>query len=193
MEWAEGGVWGWGGKNWGAKCSPREPGSPANPNRHPVLRFPTKERSIGASTGPKARDRQQAARTDQKPGPKLPASPPRNRPNPLNPDSQPRHPVPRPKKPLTPNEEEPARNTRSEDQECGPTPKKRAAQPAQCNKNTPDKGGHMTNMPSHPQTHGAEPTECPVPVATPAGYWTAATTRPAGQQNTSHNNTEAGN
>ncbi|KAK5603625.1 hypothetical protein CRENBAI_003396 [Crenichthys baileyi] len=48
----------------------------------------------------------------------------------------------------------------------------------------------MTNMSNHPQTHGPEPTERPVP---DAWDWTAATTRQAGQQNTSHTNTEAAN
>ncbi|KAK5620227.1 hypothetical protein CRENBAI_000244 [Crenichthys baileyi] len=72
---------------------------------------------------------------------------------------------PCPKKPLIPNKKEPAGSMRSNDQECGPTIEKRADQPAQCNQNTPHKGGHMTNMPNHPRTHGAEPTERPVPDA----------------------------
>ncbi|MEQ2300596.1 hypothetical protein AMECASPLE_027381 [Ameca splendens] len=45
-------------------------------------------------------------------------------------------------------------------------------------------------MPNHPRTHGAEPTKRPVPNA---WHRTAATTRQAGQQNTSHTNTEAAN
>ncbi|KAK5620843.1 hypothetical protein CRENBAI_018021 [Crenichthys baileyi] len=73
-------------------------------------------------------------------------------------------------------------------QECGPTPNKGADQPAQRNQNTPHKGGPMTSTPSHPRTQGAQPTERPVP---DAGHQTTAKTRQAGQQNTSHSNTEA--
>ncbi|KAK5616569.1 hypothetical protein CRENBAI_006929 [Crenichthys baileyi] len=87
-----------------------------------------------------------------------------------------------------PNKKEPAGSARSNNQECGLTIEKRADQLAQCNQNIPHKGGHMTNMPIHPRTHGAEPTERPVP---DAWHRTAAMNRQAGQQNTSHTNTEA--
>ncbi|KAK5619686.1 hypothetical protein CRENBAI_009321 [Crenichthys baileyi] len=110
MEWAEGGVWGWGGKDWGTKCSSRKPAPRLNP--------------IG---------------------------------------TPPRHPVPRPKTPPTPNKKEPAGSARSNDQECSPTKEKRADQPAHHNHKMPHKGGHMINMPNHPRTRRAEPTEHPVP------------------------------
>ncbi|XP_047208473.1 early nodulin-75-like [Girardinichthys multiradiatus] len=46
----------------------------------------------------------------------------------------------------------------------------------------------MTSTSSHSRTHRAEPTERPAPEAR---HQTAATTRQAGQQNTSHSNTKA--
>ncbi|KAK5602103.1 hypothetical protein CRENBAI_016740 [Crenichthys baileyi] len=93
---------------------------PADPNRQPVCRVPTKEGYIGTSTRPKARDRHRVLRTDQHPLPSLEPS------KPSNPNPQPQHPVPHPKKPPTPKEEEPAENTYSDDQECGSTPKKKS-------------------------------------------------------------------
>ncbi|MED6255999.1 hypothetical protein ATANTOWER_018025 [Ataeniobius toweri] len=58
-------------------------------------------------------------------------------------------------------QQKPAGSRCSNDPECGPTTEKRADRPAQCNQNTPHKGGHMTNVPNHPRTHGAKPTEHP--------------------------------
>ncbi|MEQ2232101.1 hypothetical protein ILYODFUR_007750 [Ilyodon furcidens] len=66
---------------------------------------------------------------------------------------------------------------------AAPLTKKRADKPAQYNGIH-----HMTNMPNHPRTHGAGPTERSVP---DTRHRTAATTRQVGQQNTSHINTEA--
>ncbi|MED6272583.1 hypothetical protein CHARACLAT_031815 [Characodon lateralis] len=60
MEWVEGGVWGWGGKDWGAKCSHREPAPRLAPIGTPVCRVPTKDRGIGTSIHRKARGRDQA-------------------------------------------------------------------------------------------------------------------------------------
>ncbi|KAK5606569.1 hypothetical protein CRENBAI_018564 [Crenichthys baileyi] len=73
---------------------------------------------------------------------------------------------------------------------CHLTTEKRAEQPAEHNKNTPHKVGHMTNMPNDPRTNGAKPAERPVP---DAWHCTVATTRQAGQKKTSQNNTEAAN
>ncbi|MEQ2293547.1 hypothetical protein AMECASPLE_034674 [Ameca splendens] len=84
MEWAEGGVQGSGGKDWGAKCSPRKPASRLTPIGTPVHRVPTREGGIGTSIERKARDRDQAPRTDRKPGP-TPPVPPGNHPNPQTP------------------------------------------------------------------------------------------------------------
>ncbi|KAK5624130.1 hypothetical protein CRENBAI_010926 [Crenichthys baileyi] len=66
---------------------------------------------------------------------------------------------PPPEEASTPDKVEPVRSVRSDHQECGPTPKKRADQSAQCNKNTLHRGGHMTNMPNHARTHEAKPTK----------------------------------
>ncbi|MEQ2284995.1 hypothetical protein AMECASPLE_027306 [Ameca splendens] len=51
----------------GGKMLSQGASSPVDPNRHP--RVPTKEGGIGTSTGPKARDRHWAPRTDRKLGP----------------------------------------------------------------------------------------------------------------------------
>ncbi|KAK5610424.1 hypothetical protein CRENBAI_004859 [Crenichthys baileyi] len=109
MEWAEGGVRGWGGKDWGAKCS-------------------------------------QGARSQADPI-----------------GTPPRHPVPRPKKPLTPNE------GMKPEVHIATNKKIEADQLAQVNKNMPQKGGHATNMPNHPRTHRAEPTERSIPDAPQPG------------------------
>ncbi|KAK5611789.1 hypothetical protein CRENBAI_010162 [Crenichthys baileyi] len=104
---------------------------------------------------------------------------------------RPRSPAPLPSPPpevATDLKQKGASQKRPSGQECGPTPNKGADQPAQRNQNTPHKGGPMTSTPSHPRTQGAQPTERPVPNA---GHQTTATTRQAGQQNTSHSNTEA--
>ncbi|MED6269635.1 hypothetical protein CHARACLAT_001584 [Characodon lateralis] len=61
MELAEGGVRGWGGKDWGANRSPREPAPRLTPIGTPVCRVPTKEGGIGTSAGQKTRDRFQTA------------------------------------------------------------------------------------------------------------------------------------
>ncbi|XP_047213226.1 vegetative cell wall protein gp1-like [Girardinichthys multiradiatus] len=81
---------------------------------------------------------------------------------------RPRTPAPLPSPPpevaTDPQQKGPS-HKRPSGQECGPTPNKGEDQPAQHNQNTPHKGGHMTSTPSHPRTHGAEPTECPAPEA----------------------------
>ncbi|KAK5600850.1 hypothetical protein CRENBAI_008657, partial [Crenichthys baileyi] len=112
-------------------------------------------------------------------------------PNPNATTLRPRSPAPLPSLPpevATDLQQKGASQKRPSGQECGPTPNKGADQPAQRNQNTPRKGGPMTSTPSQPRTQGAQPTECPVP---DAGHQTTATTRQAGQQNTSHSNTEA--
>ncbi|MED6275209.1 hypothetical protein CHARACLAT_024227 [Characodon lateralis] len=76
-------VWGWGGKDWGAKCSPRDPAPQLTPIGTSICRVPTKEGGTGTSTGPEARDRHWALRTHLKLGPTPPA--PRNAPNPQTP------------------------------------------------------------------------------------------------------------
>ncbi|KAK5618925.1 hypothetical protein CRENBAI_007682 [Crenichthys baileyi] len=53
MEWAEGGVWGWGGKGWGGNVLSQGASSPADPIGTPIHRVPTKEGGIGTSTGPR--------------------------------------------------------------------------------------------------------------------------------------------
>ncbi|MEQ2282198.1 hypothetical protein AMECASPLE_038026 [Ameca splendens] len=104
---------------------------------------------------------------------------------------RPRSPAPLPSPPpevATDPQQKGASQKRPSGQECSPTPNKGADPLAQRNQNTPHKGGHMTSTPSHPRTQGAEPTERPAPEAQ---HQTAATTRQAGQQNTSHSNTKA--
>ncbi|MEQ2285332.1 hypothetical protein AMECASPLE_030617 [Ameca splendens] len=80
MKRVEGDVQGWGRKDWGAECSPSEPAPQPTPIGTPV---PTKEGGTGTPTGPNAKDRHQARRTDQKLGPT--PQPPRNYPNPQTP------------------------------------------------------------------------------------------------------------
>ncbi|KAK5604706.1 hypothetical protein CRENBAI_012446 [Crenichthys baileyi] len=138
----------------GAKRSPREAAPRLTPLGSPVSRVPTKDGGIGTSIGQKAGDEDQALRTDRKLGPT--PQPPSGTTQTL----RPRSPAPTP---YPPPEEA----------------RKRADEPAWHNQNMPHKGGHMTNMPYHPRTHGAEPTECPVP---DARHRTAATTSPASQR-----------
>ncbi|MEQ2316297.1 hypothetical protein AMECASPLE_031176 [Ameca splendens] len=96
MEMAEGGVRGWGGKDWGAKRSPREPAPRLNPIGTPVCQVPTKEGGIGTSTGQKLgtgnRPREPTENWDQRPPTPSPEPP---RPSDLDP--QPRYPVRCPK------------------------------------------------------------------------------------------------
>ncbi|KAK5617353.1 hypothetical protein CRENBAI_007324 [Crenichthys baileyi] len=57
----------------GGKMLSQGASSSADPNRPPVRQVPTKVGAISTSTGPKARDRHHAQRTDRKPGPTPPA------------------------------------------------------------------------------------------------------------------------
>ncbi|MED6242953.1 hypothetical protein ATANTOWER_012549 [Ataeniobius toweri] len=136
---------------WGrGSATPREPAPWLIPIGIPVRRVPTKEGGIGTSTGQKTRHRCLRPKPRPKTGTNTPSTP-LEPPKPSNPDPQPRHAVHRLKKPPTPNKKEPAGSAHSDDQDCDPTPKKRADRPAQCNQNTPHRGGHMTNMPNHPE------------------------------------------
>ncbi|MEQ2314738.1 hypothetical protein AMECASPLE_015221 [Ameca splendens] len=106
------------------------------------------------------------------------------------PKARDRHRVPRtdrkPGPPPPPPHEDP---TDPQQREAHATTTKTAAPFKKKKQNTPHKGGHMTTMPNH-RTHGAEPTERPVP---DAQQWTAAKTRQAGKQKSSHTKTEAAN
>ncbi|MED6240674.1 hypothetical protein ATANTOWER_025656 [Ataeniobius toweri] len=106
MKWEEGGVQGWGGKDWGAKCSPREPARRLNPIGTPV------RSKLGIGTGP----REPTGDRDQHPAG-------------IAQTLKPRYPAPTPsplaKDATGPQKNEPVRSLRSNDQECGPTPKKK--------------------------------------------------------------------
>ncbi|KAK5610077.1 hypothetical protein CRENBAI_012530, partial [Crenichthys baileyi] len=102
----------------------------------PVSQVPTREGGIGTSIGQKARERDQPLRTDRKPGPTPPA--PHETIQTLKPRSTALTPSPPPEGATDPQQKA----------------EKRADQPAQHNQNMPHKGGHMTNMPNHPQTTG---------------------------------------
>ncbi|MEQ2307700.1 hypothetical protein AMECASPLE_020946 [Ameca splendens] len=152
MEWAEGGVRRCGAKDWGAKCSPREPAPRLTPKGTPVRRVPTRDGGIGTSIGP-------------------------------------RHPITRPKEPLPPKKEA-SRKCAQHRPRVQPNHRKksRPAGPAQPQYATHRRAHNQHAQP--PPNHGAEPTEDPVPNTQ---HQTPATTRQAGQQNTSHTNTEATN
>ncbi|XP_047229482.1 extensin-like [Girardinichthys multiradiatus] len=157
---------------------------------------PTTNRSPAPDPGPGP----QKEAVERRPRrPQLPGTPPTPPPNPEapHPTGHP-HAPPGTTRPLIPRTPAPLPSpppeVATDPQQKGPshkrspTPNKGADQPAQHNQNTPHKGGHMTSMSSHPRTHRTEPTERPAPEAR---HQTAATTRQAGQQNTSHSNTKA--
>ncbi|KAK5600774.1 hypothetical protein CRENBAI_010352 [Crenichthys baileyi] len=110
MERVEGGVRGWGGKDCGAKCFSRKPGPWLTPIGIPVRRVPTKDGGKGTSIGRKARDRDQAPRSERKPGTTPPA---------------PNHPVPRLKEPPT------LTKAKSQPKACAATTKKPTGQSQQ--------------------------------------------------------------
>ncbi|KAK5610579.1 hypothetical protein CRENBAI_002929 [Crenichthys baileyi] len=175
------------GRTEGAKCFPREPALWLTPIGTSVCRVPTKEGGLGSSTGPKARDNHRAPRTNRKPGPTTPASP---RPaQTLKPRFPALTPSPPPEEATNLQRRGASRKGAATTKSAAPLQKKQKTdQPTQRNKNTPHKGGLMTNMPDIPQgrANRAPSTRC-----CPARHRTAATTRPMGQRNTTHTNTEA--
>ncbi|MEQ2235532.1 hypothetical protein ILYODFUR_003293 [Ilyodon furcidens] len=65
MEWVEGDVRGLGGKDWGAKWSPREPAPQLTPVDTPVRLVPTKDGGTGTSIGQTPRASQAVKQTPQ--------------------------------------------------------------------------------------------------------------------------------